>query len=138
LKEEATAESGRGLLAGLDEQAIDRTVKTQLLAESGRGGHRTFKVELDVETGRELAVDDAGELLLAEVLGLRDLAVEGLERVLETLDDSVRGVRRATEVEDQAGAVGAAELGGGHGDGDFLLVRFWAAGRPRVKRVSSP
>ena len=43
-----------------------------------------------------------------------------------SIDDGLRRVRGAAEVEDEAGAVGAANRGGGHGDGGFLLVRFWS------------
>ena len=125
-----------GLLANLDEDAIDRAVKAQLLAEGGRSGHRAFEVELDVESGGELAVDDARELLLAEVLGLGDLAVDGLEDFLQLFDDGLRSIGGPAEVKDEAGAIVAADRGGGHGDGDFLLVRFWAAGRPWERRVS--
>ena len=59
LKEEATARRGRGLLGHLHEQAVDGAVQTKLLAEGRRGGDRSLEVELDVEAGGELAVDDA-------------------------------------------------------------------------------
>jgi len=71
-----------------------------------------------------LAVDGAGEFLLSEVFDFVHFAINGLQDVLELVDDRLRGVRGSAEVEDQAGAVGAAERGGGHGDGVFLLVRF--------------
>jgi len=78
LKEEATAKGAGGLVGRLHEQAVHGPVEAQLLAEGGGGVDRAFEVELDVETGGELAVDDAGELLLAEVLGLETLFTRGL------------------------------------------------------------
>ena len=81
-------------------------------------------MELDVETGDKLTVDGPGEFLLSEVFDFVHFAINGLQDVLELVDDRLRGVRGSAEVEDQAGAVGAAERGGGHGDGVFLLVRF--------------
>ena len=93
-------------------------------------------MKLDVETRRELAIHDAAKFFLAEIFDFGDGAIDGLDDFLETVDDGLGSIDGPAEVEDEAGAVSAADRGGGHGDGGFLLVRFWAAGRPWERRVS--
>jgi len=96
---------------GLEEDAVDGLVEADLLAEGDGEGGGALHLELDVDAGGEAAVDDAGEVALAEVADVADLGGERLEGVLEALDDGLGGVGDAAEVEDEGGAVGALVVG---------------------------
>lgn len=104
-------------LARLEKHAVDRAVEAYLLLEGEREGGGTRDIKAHINPGREFTVNDVREITLTKIGHFAHLAADGLEGVFEFINNGLRSLGDATEVEDRSRAVGAGSgLRLGHKD----------------------